>query len=356
MVYERLPRGISHVKVTTPAHDPVSELQERDNTSGLTLLIPWTSTSILATCKRINAEASPLVQGTVRTHILEKPPRVTGSNDEFTLKHLERIFSMVVQQFLAAKDNGRFMSSLSLCQSGDVNDQPGAKNIASIYAFVVTAGQQLYHRYSSLARSEVDSEPATLNIEYLYTYIDHFPGPNSAELIRWYVRDWLKDGFNPDTTEPGDFPQGAEQIGLALAGKQRLLHKTESFEAYVADMRRYGVASVRVPRTNYADMEQPAFTGFGANLNEPGVKTIILPMMSAERFEEWEDPGCEEYETVIAKNYSLENFKILLMAVITFELVPEAVLRVEHIEHAGHLLHFSIAVITVVLCDSIAVM
>ncbi|KAF2655958.1 hypothetical protein K491DRAFT_692462 [Lophiostoma macrostomum CBS 122681] len=76
MVYERLPREITHchVAVDSGLRGNSSELTE-----SATVVIRRTTTSILVVSKTIHEEASPIVQRTIRSFILEKNPKLSSS-------------------------------------------------------------------------------------------------------------------------------------------------------------------------------------------------------------------------------------------------------------------------------------
>jgi hypothetical protein len=71
MVYERLPREIKHYFIRlTPAEGP------NEGPPPMTFVKNAVPTAILATCKEVHAEANAIVQRTIKSFILESPPKL----------------------------------------------------------------------------------------------------------------------------------------------------------------------------------------------------------------------------------------------------------------------------------------
>jgi hypothetical protein len=79
MVYERIPRTVKHTYIRD-----VSDARHDRNDFKLILITRHVPTSILATCREVQAEANSIIQKLVRSFILEHVPKVVeyGASNE----------------------------------------------------------------------------------------------------------------------------------------------------------------------------------------------------------------------------------------------------------------------------------
>lgn len=89
MIYDRLPRRITHHRI--------SVVEEDESNEAITLILRSTSTSILSTSKTIYDEAYPIVQRTLQRFILEKAPQLAGTRHEAAFIVLEVIMDYAVR-------------------------------------------------------------------------------------------------------------------------------------------------------------------------------------------------------------------------------------------------------------------